>query len=158
MGNAAGIVPVGLVAQARQGRLHLPGFHDDNSKAFGPQASRQPWRQVAGFQPHAVNMFGKASYRVCNIIDLGSNLTFQANLALFVDDAERRDPEANVQTCRVSHHNLSLVLRGHRDHSYIRELASDSEQARLRMLLGFRNRAPNVVNGVGSCQPETRPK
>ena len=135
LGNAACIVAIGLVAQARQRRLHLPRFHDDHAEPFRPQTCRQPWSEVASFQRYAINMLGKASHRCGYLIDLGGNITFQAHLASLVDDTQRRRPEANVHTYIVSHHNLPVSVMA-TNHNYIRELASDSQQARSRMLPG----------------------
>ena len=75
----------------------------------------------------------KASYHVGNRLDLRGNITLKANLALLIDNAQRRSPQANVHTKIMPHRSLP-ALGGPYDHRHIRQLASHSEQARLPML------------------------
>jgi hypothetical protein len=44
VGDAAGVVAVGLVAHRPQGRLHLPGLDADRRQAFSAQTAMQPRR------------------------------------------------------------------------------------------------------------------
>jgi hypothetical protein len=128
---------------------------DDDAEACGSQPRRQPWSQVASLQRYAINMLGKASHRCGYLSDLGGNITFQANFASLVDDTQRRRSEANIHTYIVSHHNVSHhnlpVSVMATNHDYIRELASNSEQARLRMLSGSSNGHLDCRYAVHCC-------
>jgi hypothetical protein len=58
---AARVVAVRLVAQARQGRLDLPGFHDHDAETLAAQPHSKPGSQVAGLQRYTLNLVGKAA-------------------------------------------------------------------------------------------------
>lgn len=99
-------IAIGLVAQARQGRLDLPGFHDHDAETFGTQPDRKPSGQIAGLKRHTIDLVGKAADADCDLLDLGRDCALQANGSSLVDDAQRRRPEPDIDTHVMRHLHL----------------------------------------------------
>ena len=89
LGDAAGVVLVGLVAHGRQRRVDLAGLHADHVVAGLGQAVGQVLGQRAGLQPHLVDRLAELPQAADQVRHLGRDGPLKPDLAVLVDDADR---------------------------------------------------------------------
>lgn len=89
LGDAAGVVLVGLVAHGRQRRVDLARLHADHVVAGLGKAIGQMLGQRAGLQSHLVDRLAELPKAADQVRDLGGHGSLQPDLALLIDDADR---------------------------------------------------------------------
>jgi hypothetical protein len=74
-------VAVGLIAQARQRRLHLACLQHDHPNSLAPQTRRQPGSQIARLECEPLDALREVPDRICDLLDFRSHYSLQANHA-----------------------------------------------------------------------------
>src|SRR6478735_3172924 len=96
LGEAAGVVAVGLVAHRGQGDADLPGLQADDFESGSLQPVSQVLGQRASLEADRLHVAAEAAQAIDDGIDLGRDLRLKTDLALVVDDADRDHPQRHV--------------------------------------------------------------
>src|SRR6476661_4814947 len=108
--HAARIVAIRLVDLRLQYRSHVPRLDTDRWQACFRESAEKPLRQWSGFQSDPLEEVGGARQNRQQSFRLARNLQFTHNLARVIHNADARVLDRNVQSSKMVHAALLLLM------------------------------------------------
>src|SRR5580658_24374 len=130
MCDAARIIAIRLVAHGAKTGLHMPTFKTKRWIAGCSQLGEQPRRRRASFQTDALQRTTELLQERNDLLRLGSNLLFQEDGSVPIDDAHVDGFERYIEACKVVHGllrdgtvepRLQSMIRGEKEQQASRE-------------------------------------
>src|SRR5512133_758665 len=107
---AARIVAVRLVDLRLQHRLHVPRLNADHRQACFGESAEQPLRQRSSFQPNSLEVVGEVLQHRQQRFRFARHLYFPNDLACIIHNADARLLDRNVQSSKMVHAALLLLM------------------------------------------------
>src|SRR6266566_4841805 len=107
---AARIVAVRLVDLRLQHRLHVPRLNADHRQSCFGESAEQPLRQRSSFQPNSLEVVGGVLQHRQQRFRFARHLYFPNDLACVIHNADARVLDRNVQSSKVVHAALLLLM------------------------------------------------
>ena len=108
--DATRIVAVRLVDLRLQRRPHVPRLDTDHWQACFRQRAEQPLRQRSSFQPNSLEVVGEVLQYRQQRFRLARHLYFPNDLAYVIHNADARLLDRNVQSSKMVHAALLLLM------------------------------------------------
>ena len=107
---AARIVAVRLVDLRLQHRLHVPRLNADHRQSCFGESAEQPLRQRSSFQPNSLEVVGGVLQHRQQRFRFARHLYFPNDLACVIHNADARLLDRNVQSSKMVHAALLLLM------------------------------------------------
>src|SRR6516164_1925344 len=107
---AARIVAVRLVDLRLQHRLHVPRLNADHRQSCFGESAEQPLRQRSSFQPNSPEVVGEVLQYRQQRFRFARHLYFPNDLACVINNADARLLDRNVQSSKMVHAALLLLM------------------------------------------------
>src|SRR5262245_8261902 len=107
---AARIVAVRLVDLRLQHRLHVPRLNADHRQSCFGESAEQPLRQRSSFQPNSLEVVGEVLQHRQQRFRFARHLYFPNDLACVIHNADARLLDRNVQSSKMVHAALLLLM------------------------------------------------
>src|SRR6266566_5784084 len=107
---AARIVAVRLVDLRLQHRLHVPRLNADHRQSCFGESAEQPSRQRSSFQPNSLEVVGEVLQHRQQRFRFARHLYFPNDLACVIHNADARLLDRNVQSSKMVHAALLLLM------------------------------------------------
>src|SRR5690349_15291505 len=108
--NTARIVAVRLVDLRLQHRLHVPRLDADHRQSCFGESAEQPLRQRSSFQPNSLEVVGGVLQHRQQRFKFARHLYFPNDLACVIHNADARLLDRNVQSSKMVHAALLLLM------------------------------------------------
>src|SRR4051794_8896636 len=108
--NTARIVAVRLVDLRLQHRLHVPRLNADHRQSCIGESAEQPLRQRSSFQPNSLEVVGGVLQHRQQRFRFARHLYFPNDLACVIHNADARLLDRNVQSRKMVHAALLLLM------------------------------------------------
>src|SRR4029077_8186886 len=112
--DATGIVAVSLVDLRLQHRPHVPRLDTDHRQASFCKRAKQPLRQRTSFQSNALEVVSGSVQHRQECLRFTCCLHFPNGLARIIHNANARRLDRNVQSSKIVHAALLLLMLGAR--------------------------------------------
>src|SRR6476646_10584559 len=107
---AARIVAVRLVDLRLQHRLHVPRLNADHRQSCFGESAEQPLRQRSSFQPNSLEVVSEVLQHRQQCFRFARHLYFPNDLACVIHNADARLLDRNVQSSKMVHAALLLLM------------------------------------------------
>src|SRR5271169_3112671 len=110
LGDAAGIVAVGLINLCLQHRFHMPRLDTNHRQAGFGESTEQPLRQRSGFQPDPLEAIDRVLQRRQQRFRFARYLHFPNDFARIIHNADAGLLDRYVQSSKMVHAALLLLM------------------------------------------------
>src|SRR5262245_58448464 len=107
---AARIVAVRLIDLRLQHRLHVPRLNADHRQSCFGESAEQPLRQRSSFQPNSLEVVAEVLQHRQQRFRFARHLYFPNDLACVIHNADARLLDRNVQSSKMVHAALLLLM------------------------------------------------